>query len=263
MTRFFTVPVLCATALSTLSFHSFAEKGKALETNVDLGAILTTGNTESTTLKGKINVKHDLNSWRNQFILESLYKEDEITNALDGSSESQTTAQKFFLSGQADLKLDDKYKGFFLYGSYEKDRFSGYNYQSTIALGYSDRLFDTSKSHLNYSIGPGIALAQEDEFRDVNGDLVDGEKTDTIIVRLSADFLYKFSERTRFTQTFSTDFSSDGDKNTKTKAESAISTDISGSLAVKASFAITQNSVVPEGIEKSDTETVFSLVYKF
>ena len=52
----------------------------------------TTGNTETTSIKGKLSAHQELTQWSNDFIVEALYKKDKINDV------DQTTAQKYFLS---------------------------------------------------------------------------------------------------------------------------------------------------------------------
>ena len=54
-----------------------------------------------------------------------------------------------------------------------------------------------------------------------------------------------------------------GSENTKSRAESALTATISGSLSMKVSLRLDHNSNVAEGVEKLDTETAVTLVYNF
>lgn len=255
--------IIGLTALTAISMSTFAEEEKSISADLEFGFISTSGNTDSNSLLGKLGIKQNLTKWRNQFLIEGLYKNDESTDDDTGDTERETTAQKYFISAQSDLKLDDKHKGFFVYGSYEDDRFSGYEYQASIAIGFSDRLFETPNSHLNYSVGPGVAFTKTEDSIDDNGVFIESEEEENFVIRLSADYLYQISPNAKFTQTFSTDYSPNSDDNTKTKAESAVTANLNSSLALKASFAITNNSVVLDGIEKTDSQTAVTLVYNF
>lgn len=255
--------IIGLTALTAISMSTFAEEEKSLSADLEFGLISTSGNTESNSLLGKLDIKQNLTKWRNQLVLQGLYKNDEISDSDTGETETETTAQKYFISAQSDLKLDDKHKGFFIYGSYEDDRFSGYEYQASLAVGFSDRLFETANSHLNYSVGPGVSFIKTESSIDDDGVFIPSEEEENFIIRLSANYLYQISPNAKFTQTFSTDFSPESDDNTQTKAESAITANLHSSLALKASFAVTNNSVVPDGIEKTDSQTAVTLVYNF
>lgn len=51
-----------------------AEEQKVWTTSAELGAITTTGNTEGTSITGKIDAKQDLTNWSNQYILSAFLK---------------------------------------------------------------------------------------------------------------------------------------------------------------------------------------------
>ena len=255
--------IIGLTALAALSVTAFAEEEKSLTADFEFGLISTSGNTESDSLKSKFSIAQDLTNWRNQFLIEGLYKSDQVTDEDTGEETDQKTAQKFFVSAQSDRKLDSEHKGLFLYGSYEDDRFSGYEQQASVALGFSDRLFETTNSHLNYSVGPGIAYAKTEESLDSDDNIVESESTESVVLRVAVSYLYQISPTAKFTQTFSKDYTPDDEKNTKTKAESAVTANLNSSLALKAAFAVTNNSLVPNGIEETDTQTSITVVYSF
>ncbi len=245
------------TSLSCLVCAAFAaQAAEPLNAEVELGVIATSGNTESTSLKGKLAVTHEMEKWKNNYQLDALYKKDEVTiddGAGNSVSEEQTTAQKLFVSAQGDYKLNQEHSALFIYGSYTDDRFSGYDYQSTIAAGYSDQLFSTEKSFLNYNVGPGYSFNKTD----------DGEKVESAVVRLAAEYQYKISEHAKFTQLLSTEAALESDKNTRSKSETAVSANLMGNLSMKAAYTIIHNSEVPADKENTDTTTSLTLVYIF
>ncbi len=251
--------------LSTIATTAMAEDTQPFSAEAEFGAILTSGNTESTAIKGKLDIEQDLSTWRTNYVVEALYKEDQVEIIDNGVStkEDQTTAEKYFLSAQGDYKLNEEYRGLFIFGSYEEDKFSGYEYQSTIAGGYSDRLFKTDKSELNYSIGPGYSFYKTEEEVDDNDVLIPSESESSFIVRVDLNFQYDFSENAKFTQSLSTDHATDSEKNSKTRAESALTTKINDDFALKASYTVTHNSEVADDKENTDTQTALTLVYSF
>lgn len=264
MKKSISVIVVAASALAGQTLAQAPEK--PLAADAELGLLTTSGNTDSTALKAKLNLKHEMVRWRNQYVLEALYKEDQLEVEENGQiwEESQVTAEKYFGSAQADYKLDSQHRALFVFGSYEEDRFSGYDYQASIAVGYSDRLFQGESSFLDYSVGPGMSFNRTEEVRAADGTLLeDNVKEESAMVRLSALYQYDFSETSKFTQTFASDVALESGANTKTKAESAVTTNINGSLAMKASFTITHNTEVPEDRVSSDRQTAITLVYTF
>ena len=138
----------------------------------------------------------------------------------------------------------------FLFSSYEDDRLSNFDYQATIAGGWSQKVWKTDKSAFEYSIGPGYSFSETQT----------GEDTSSFIVRGSLAYKWFISDTAKFTQTVSTEV---GSENTKSRAESALTATISGSLSMKVSLRLDHNSDVNPGVENLDTETAVTLVYNF
>ncbi|MFT7560911.1 MAG: putative salt-induced outer membrane protein [Flavobacteriales bacterium] len=252
-------------ALSSLTCGAIAEETKPLSLDVELGIIATSGNTETSSVKTKFNIKQDFKKFKTHYIAEALYKEDQIEFELEGETqkEKRKSAERYFLSGQIDFKLDSEHKGLFGFASYEDDRFSGYEYQGTLALGFSNRLFDYDQSHLDYSVGPGIAFSKTEDVFDADDNLIAGESTQTAVVRASIDYLYNISETAKFTQTISSDIAAEQTKNTKTKSETAVTANLSSAFALKAAFVVNHNTHAPLGKRHADTQTSLTVVYSY
>jgi putative salt-induced outer membrane protein len=228
-----------------ISGNAFAdEEVKPFSMDGEFGYIATTGNTETTSIKGKVSAHQELTQWSNDFIVEALYKKDEISGV------EQTTAQKYFLSGQGNYKLENPEHRLFGFASYEDDRFSSFNYQATLAAGWSQRMWEDDTSEFSYSVGPGYAFTQTNDGEDQNG----------LIVRAAVDYQWKISDTAYFKQLLSSEVGSD---NTKSKSETSVSAQISGDLSLKVSLILDHNSDVAEGVDNLDTQTAVTLVYSF
>jgi putative salt-induced outer membrane protein len=221
-----------------------ADEVKPFSMDGDFGYIATTGNTETTSIKGKLSAHQELTQWSNDYTLEALYKKDEIDNA------EQTTAQKYFLSGQGNYKLENPDHRLFGFGSYEDDKFSSFNYQATLAVGWSQKMWEDDASTFSYSIGPGYSFSET----------IEGEKQNGMIVRAAFDYQWKISDTAHFKQLLSTEVGSD---NTKSKSETSVSAQINGDLSLKVSFILDHNSDVADDIDNLDTQTAVTLVYSF
>lgn len=244
--------LLCAALAFTgnaLAQTPVGEEIKPFTMDGEFGFIATTGNTETTSLNGKLAAHQELPQWSNDFLVEALYKQDDVTLA-DDTTVSQTTAQKYFLSSQANYKLDNPDHRLFGFASYEDDRFSSFNYQSTLAVGWSQKLWDNERTKFEYSIGPGYSFAET----------ADGEDADSVIVRGAFGFNWKISETALFKQVMSSEV---GQDNTKSKSETSLSAKINGSLSLKLSLTFDHNSHVDEDTEKLDTQTAVTVVYTF
>lgn len=237
------------------------EKKDPLIISAELGAIFTSGNTKGSTIKGKIDIQHELESWRNQYLFDSLYKTDETTTTLvdaDGNTreetDTETTAERYLASAQANYLLDNEHDSLFGYASYEKDRFSGIDYRATLAAGWGHRYIPSDSSTLDFAVGPGVKREKQSESKETSNDW---------IIRLSADYQWEISDNARFRQTISSDFAPDSEDNSFTRAETSLQTNINGSLAMKISFLVKHNSEPEEGKKSTDTETAITLVYTF
>lgn len=254
--------IVAALAMTALSAHSYGQAPEEpLQAEVELGLLLTSGNANSTAISSRIQVRQELARWRNQYMAQGLYKEDELRGAADELDESVVTAERYFLSAQSDYKLNLEQRALFVFGSYTDDRFSGYDYQAAFAAGYSDRLFESANAFLDYSVGPGISIDRLQDQEDADGVLVLGEREASAMVRLSGAYEYRFSDNAKFTQTLASDVALESDANIRSISVSAITANLNASFALKASLTITHNSEVPAARENTDTVTSLSLVY--
>jgi putative salt-induced outer membrane protein YdiY len=80
------------------------------------------------------------------------------------------------------------------------------------------------------------------------------------MVRSAATLNWKLSDTANFKQTLSVEM---GEDNTRTGAESSVSARINGKMQMKAAFLVMNDSDVPLGKKKTDTQTSLTLVYSF
>ncbi|EKE67774.1 DUF481 domain-containing protein [Gallaecimonas xiamenensis] len=213
----------------------------------ELGVLVTSGNSDSTNVKGRLNVTQDLESWRNNYQLESLYTE----------SDDETTAERYRGSIQGDYKIDDK-QFWFVRGSYEDDRFSGYDFQASTSTGYGNRFWELEDgSFFDASAGLGYRYNKLQERND-DGDSAEKEA----IARLAAKFEYKLSENSLFRQELNSEIGLD-ESNTITESVTSLQANVMGNLAMKISYRVKYTSKVPDDTEKTDTETSFTILYTF
>lgn len=235
--------VLCA-----LSANVIAEEVKPFTMDGEFGLIVTTGNTETTSVKGKLSAHQELDKWSNDFIFDAIYQRNQVTE--NDEEIEKTTAQKYFLSGQGNYKLENPDHRIFIFGSCEDDRFNSYDYQSTVAAGWNQKLWSDETSSFEYSVGPGYSYAKFN----------DGTKADGLIVRAALDYQWKISDTSTFKQLLNTEI---GDDNTKTVSETSLSAKLSGNLSMKFAVNMTHNSDVVGDDENLDTVTSATIVYTF
>ncbi len=222
--------------------NSYAETESgygAWKGNVELGIVNTTGNTETETINAKAKAATETENWRHTLTYESLKSSDQGT----------TTAERYAFNGQSDYKLDKK-NFFFMMINYENDRFSGYDYRVTEAIGYGRRVLDEQNLTLDLEIGPGARQSK----------LETGKTESETMVRGAGKLNWKISKTSSFTEDLSVDA---GEDSTVTKSVTALSAQINGSLATKITYTVKNTSDVPVGVKKTDTETAVTLVYNF
>lgn len=205
----------------------------------ELGVVVTSGNTETQTINAKGKVVNESNQWKHTGTLE----------ALNTADDERTTAEKYVLSAKSDYKFSE-YKYMFARINYEDDRFSGYDYQVSEALGYGQRVIHEPDLSLDLEGGPGARQSK----------LKDGDSDNEAILRLAANLVWKLSDSAEFSEDLSTEI---GEEATITKSVTALKSQIAGSLAMKVSVTIKNTSDVPPDTEKTDSETALTLVYSF
>jgi len=236
---------LIITTLAALIFtNSYAEdkadiKPDAWKGNIELGIVNTSGNTETETINLKAKAATETENWRHTLNYESLKSSDQ----------GDTTADRYEINGQSDYKLDKK-NFFFVMINYENDRFSGYDYRMTEAIGYGRRVLDEPDLTLDLEIGPGARQSK----------LETGETDNETMVRGAGKLKWNISKTSSFSENLSVDA---GEDSTVTKSITALSAQINGSLSTKITYTVKNTSDVPVGVKKTDTEMAVTLVYNF
>ncbi|WP_417543758.1 DUF481 domain-containing protein [Marinobacter sp.] len=232
---------------------AYGQGAKDWEGEAELGVLMTSGNTEETNINGRLGLIHEVVDWRNIADFSSNYSEAQD----DTTGEDQTTAEKYKAALETNYKFDES-QYWFLRGTYEKDRFSGYDFESTATTGYGNRVWQRGeRSFLDLSVGAGYRY---NKLEVVNSDGEDVEKEP--IGRLAAQLNYALSENALFQQKLSTEIGLD-DNNAISQSETAIKANIVGSLSMKAAYRVKHVSDAPAGKNSKDTETSITLLYGF
>jgi len=205
-----------------------------------LGYTATSGNTESDSLNAKLGISKEKARWKHSASIESLKT----------TTDSVTSADRLVFKEKSEYSLGEKA---YVFGKlrYEDDKFSGYDYQSSIAFGAGARFIDTEVQVLDASAGIGYR-----KIKDAVTLLTEEEG----ILTADASYEYKISNSAAFSEQLSVE---SGDNNTYSESETALTTKINSSLASKISYLVKHNSEVPVGTEKTDKVLTVSLVYSF
>ncbi len=244
-----TMQYIAAASLVAFSATGYAaDQTSPWQTTAELGYVVTSGNTKTSTTNAKVDATHEVKgeNWRH-----NVHAEAFAAATTDIATSMKTrSAERYQLSGKSDYKFNETDYAF-ITAVYDKDRFSGYDYQATLAGGYGKRVINDNDMTLDLEIGPGVRSIRETatQITDTEG-----------LIRVGAKYVWKISDNATFTEDFTSDIASNL---TVTKSVTALTANINSSLAMKISLTVRNNSVVPAGKEKTDTETAVTLVYKF
>lgn len=218
----------------------------------EIGFLMTGGNTDTESLNSKLTVDYAKAKWFNKTAFEAIYSAEEKEDEATGETDKEKSAEKYVGSNKTGYNItDDTYV--FLLGEYTYDLFSGYYHQSVASVGLGHRLLKTDRQLLELEAGPGYRYSAIRE----PGDADDEEEA---IARLAALYKLKLTEKSEFQQDVTVET---GSETTITKSVSAITAQIVGAMAMKASFTLRHDSSPPAGTEKTDRQTALTLVYSF
>jgi putative salt-induced outer membrane protein YdiY len=240
-----TAAITLAIPINAYAKNDFIEGDATLGGEAELGATLTTGNTETSSFKSKLLLKQELADWENTYTFEGTYKE----------SDDEVTAKRFYLEAQGNYQIDDL-SYLFANTNFEVDPFTGYDYTSTTAAGYGYRFIDTEATSLKGEIGPGYTYERYDEESAED----EGEDYDSsLVAHMVVDYQTKISSSAKFQQKFVADWGSKLDA----RSETSVSANLVGALAMKFAVVVRYNSEPLDDKKSTDTETNMTLLYGF
>ncbi len=246
--------LMLACSLVTVANVQAADEKKADESpwksNVELGFIRTTGNTETQTTAIKADATYEVDKWRHNAHAEGYGQQSKVD-----TGETVVSAERYELSGKSDYKFSELDYAFGLL-KLQKDRFSGYVYDHILSLGYGRKLLKQKDMELDVEIGPGARFFK---LETAPGDVDKGSETEAVL-RLSGKYWWAITGNSRFTQEISTEI---GETITSSQSITGIQANINSTLALKFTYTLRHKTKVPQGNEKLDTETAMTLVYSF
>jgi len=232
---------IISSLLVAACFSAEAAKDSLWNSEFEVGAVVTTGNTDEQNFKVRARVSGEP--------ADSMFKHNLSLDLLNNSKDDEKTAQKLYIAYQTDYKLAEHHS-LFSRVAYEDDKFSGFDYQTDFTVGYNRQLIKDAVQELGLAAGVGYRRSVFD-----NGDS-DGEP----ILRLAGTYQWQVSDTAQFRQLLSMDI---GSESTISRSETSLQADISGSLAMKVALLVKHQSEVPLNRDKTDTETSLTLVYRF
>lgn len=213
--------------------------------DAELGFIQTSGNSDTQSFNGKFSLVRELEPSKTSLFLEALTSEE------DGD----TSKERYNAEIKYDYAISKRsYVASLL--DYEDDRFNGYEYQSTLAIGYGYHAWkDENLGKLDLEFGPGHRRSVLEENNE------DGDKVEEGTVgRASLNLLLKLGDGAKFTEKFSVEA---GDTKTVYKSDMALQSTLIGQLAMKVNYQVKHTTDVPDGIKNTDSLVGVTLVYSF
>lgn len=229
-----------------------ADEASVWSGDAELAYLLKRGNTKSETLSAKGNAERDGINWRHIAKLEAANAQQRNTS----TREDERTAERYFGSYKLDRKLDEANYIFNVITA-EKDRFTGYDYEASYALGYGRRMFDNDLHRLDIEAGPGY------RWRQVERELVgpgESRKEEDAILRLGLRYRLALSETAEFNEDLTTEI---GEDSTVTRATTSLTTRVTGSLSLRLSHVLRHTTDPAPDAKKTDQEILVGIVYGF
>ncbi|NVK25613.1 MAG: DUF481 domain-containing protein [Gammaproteobacteria bacterium] len=217
--------------------------------NAELGALVTTGNNESTSILSKITVEHDIQQWKLKYSFGSLFKENQKVDSETGKKVTETTSEKYSVNGEAKFEMDQR-RSLFSYASGDFDRFGSYKTYFSWVAGYSFRAIDGSLIVWDIDIAPGFTHVEPK----------DEESESAPMLRSSSNFEWTVSSHAKLNQKFSIETSS---INTRMIFDTSLTAKIHGSALMKVSYKAIHDDSVAVNKEKTNTQTSVTLVINF
>ena len=226
--------------LAVFSLNASAQEESNVATQLELGAIFTSGNTENENIKYKVTV-----DWNQAEVWDYQFTSDGFRSSQDGIS----NAQRLYHTGSANYTINpDSY----IQGriAYENDKFSGFESQSDITVSYGRNMLQ-NRGNMTLGLTAGLGVRRSET--ELNTESV-------AIARLATNYNWTLSESADFIQDFSIETGSDS---SIYRSETGVQTDILENLSLKFSVKLKYQTVVPINREKADTETAITLVLNF
>ncbi len=240
--------VLAAAVVLVLAGTGFAaeaggEPTRAWKSKAEAGWVKTSGNTDTTTLAGKLEVSAD-------------YAPDRFfgkASGLYGTTDGEETANRWYAEFRYERLVTERLFGFAT-ADYRKDKFAGYDARITAGPGVG---YDLVKNPRLTFKALGSLLYTHDNFADdpetdayasgkAAGDL-SWKATDTVTFGQYADFVVSFEDADRYFVT----------------SDTRVEVRLGEGLSLALSYGVAYQNDPPGGAEKTDTVFLTSLVVGF
>jgi len=205
-----------------------------------VGFVSTGGNTDTETLNVGLDVNRKSERWWHSILFA----------AIRASDSGITTAERYELNGKSRYRIDEKA---YWFGSlrYQDDRFSGFEYQSSLAGGYGRVFIDSEIAYLSAEAGGGYRRSKP-------VDLI--ETSDDAIFQGSIKYERQIGATSKFVNNFVMEA---GEDNTYLQNVAEVNVKINQRLSLSVGYELRHNTEVAPELENTDTLTTVNLVFGF
>lgn len=224
---------LALAAASVAQADPWKGKGEA-------GIVFARGNSDSDTVNIKLAMSKVIDLWKHS--LDMSY--------LRASSNGVESSNRFVGAWQSDYKVSERS---FAFGAlhYERDQYSGFDYQASASTGLGYKFYDTDKIKLSAQAGLGYRQLKDN---------VSGETSGNVVFVAGMNYENAITATTKIIDKFHAESGSD---NTLLSNYLGVEVKMSDQLALAAGYDVRQNTKPPAGKKKTDTVTTLNLVYAF
>jgi len=216
------------------------ERERPYDASASVGYVGTSGNTDVTTLNTEFLMTYFDENWTHNFVF----------NTLSSRQDGDAKAERYFIRNKSDYALMDEDRYLYAQASYTDDRFSGFDYQAAVSLGYGQYFLRGDGLDLHGFAGLGYRQ---------NDSKATGSEGEAVLT-LGEELDWVISETSSLTQALTFEI---GDKRTITTFEIGLESNIVDRISTRIAFQYRNNSDVPPGIKNTDTQTSISLIYTF
>lgn len=207
--------------------------------SIEYGIIATSGNTNTRSETGKASMLYKKKFWDS---LSSWY-------FLKASDSGITSADQTIVRNYTKFTIENN-NFIFLSFNYERDSFSGFLSRTTEVVGYGLSVIKKNNFHWDIELGAGETQTKR----------TDGIDQNNVITRIGTNLSWHINKNSQLSEIL---FMEKGENNTFVESLSSIKVKINDSLSLNLSLKVKNNSIVPENIKHTDTQTTVNIVYDF
>ena len=209
------------------------------------GSVVTTGNSDSSSINAKGEVVYQSERWRNTTNGSAIR-----TEATDSTGADVKTAERYLLGNKTDFNFTE-HDYAFLALEFEKDLVGPVRERTSETAGYGRKILTGPEHLLEAELGAGSRQTEAQGTQEKDSDLIG---------RLRVAYKWNFSDTSSFGETVKVE---SGSSNTFSESITELRLSLVEKLYALASYTVRTNSDVPVGAEKTDTITAISLGWTF